>query len=836
MFFFIHLFSFSLFFYSLDQRLFLGTIHWIAMPSALSLREICPDIDSDVVEYCTSLAASLAEDYRDAAEELPSALADVLIPLIEGNGGTSGAAAILVEAWACELTAGMHQIPPPTRAPEPVAAAAAPPTPPVEAPSIDPVALARRTKREARLARRAAAREAESSSSSEDEDSGKLGGHAAIDDLDDFSSAWEEVKASGEAWGGRGRGGRGVARQYACQSTATRDVIVDGVTLDFEGVSLLERSQLRFVAGRRYAIIGRNGVGKSTLLQRIARYRLPGFPRHLRVSLLEQELAPALLLSSTTTHEGETATVVTVTAEAYLGRAASARERKLRDVLEEGAGASASADVTAEEIAEEITFRDSEIERRYGPKAVRAMLIRLGFGSKKQHSRRGRVKTNIRPEFDAPVSTLSGGWRMRLALGAALLREPDVLLLDEPTNHLDLRGVQWLQSFLVDGDNASSASSGGFSSTRTDEMDAAPPTLVLVSHDRSFIEAVASDIVLFDDKRLTYFRGTLAEHEANEASRAAHANAQRDAAARQESAALASVAKARASKGGKGKGKKHSDDKRLKKAAQQVKKIERIGLHDARRGHRFKTNSLKKMDVNEIRIPEQVRAARRARREAFNLPTPCDGGCGDGAADDGGDGGGSAASSRTMATGRAKETLLSMTKVSVGWGDPATSPSLLTNVTVCLTRRARVAMVGANGAGKSTLLALITGELSPRQGTISNPNGTPRVALFNQHHLDALAPHLETECAASLLARELPRDEAGDPRSRLAKFGLTGDLAKVPIAHLSGGQKTRLALAIATASRPQLLLLDEPTNHLDMGALDGALLILLLAFRILPYH
>jgi hypothetical protein len=111
---------------------------------------------------------------------------------------------------------------------------------------------------------------------------------AALDCSDDFAAEWQRCRVSGESWGGRGRGGRGVARQYACTSSATRDVRVDNVTLAYAGVELLLPCALRISNGQRYALIGRNGCGKSSLLERIASGNLPGFPQHLRVGILHQ--------------------------------------------------------------------------------------------------------------------------------------------------------------------------------------------------------------------------------------------------------------------------------------------------------------------------------------------------------------------------------------------------------------------------------------------------------------------------------------------------------------------------------------------------------------------
>ena len=96
---------------------------------------------------------------------------------------------------------------------------------------------------------------------------------AELADVDDWSSAWEECKEKGTKWGGRGFGGRATGR---C-TVQTRDVVLEGVTLSYLSKNLLDRTTLRLLRGRRYGLIGMNGVGKSTLMRRIATGTLPGF-------------------------------------------------------------------------------------------------------------------------------------------------------------------------------------------------------------------------------------------------------------------------------------------------------------------------------------------------------------------------------------------------------------------------------------------------------------------------------------------------------------------------------------------------------------------------------
>ncbi|CAN0414737.1 unnamed protein product, partial [Hapterophycus canaliculatus] len=89
----------------------------------------------------------------------------------------------------------------------------------------------------------------------------------------------------GESWGGRGKGGRGIQRN----TWQPRDVFVEGVTLAYQGTELLERTTVRLGHGRRYGLIGANGVGKTTLLRRIAAGAVPGWPLHMRSYLVQQE-------------------------------------------------------------------------------------------------------------------------------------------------------------------------------------------------------------------------------------------------------------------------------------------------------------------------------------------------------------------------------------------------------------------------------------------------------------------------------------------------------------------------------------------------------------------
>jgi ATP-binding cassette subfamily F protein 3 len=157
--------------------------------------------------------------------------------------------------------------------------------------------------------------------------------------------------------------------------------------------------------------------------------------------------------------------------------------------------------------------------------------------------------------------------------------------------------------------------------------------------------------------------------------------------------------------------------------------------------------------------------------------------------------------------------ILSMDKVAVGYGQT----TVLRDVSLSLTMEDRIALLGANGNGKSTFAKLLAGRLEPQAGTVWRP-GKLRVGYFAQHQEAELTPE---DSALVHIARALPAAPPTQLRAQLARFGLDADRANTPSASLSGGERARLLLALATRDAPQLLILDEPTNHLDIDACDA---------------
>ena len=223
---------------------------------------------------------------------------------------------------------------------------------------------------------------------------------------------------------------------------------VNDLTFRYGGRAIFERATLAVPAGHRVGLVGRNGSGKSTLLALIRGELHPdrgsiNLPARVRVGHLAQQApdGPLSLIDFVLAADAERA--------ALLAEAESAHD--------------------PQRIAE-IHDRLRTIRADAAPARAAAILAGLGFDAAAQRR---------------PLSDFSGGWRMRVALAAALFAEPDLLLLDEPSNHLDLEARLWLESFLA-----------GF-----------PGTLLLVSHDRELLNAVAEEIVHIDGGKLVLYRG-----------------------------------------------------------------------------------------------------------------------------------------------------------------------------------------------------------------------------------------------------------------------------------------------------------------------------------------
>jgi ATP-binding cassette subfamily F protein 3 len=331
--------------------------------------------------------------------------------------------------------------------------------------------------------------------------------------------------------------------------------------------------------------------------------------------------------------------------------------------------------------------------------------------------------------FDAaaqarPVSSFSGGWRMRVALASALFTLPDLLLLDEPTNHLDLEATLWLESWLARFAGAA----------------------VIVSHDRGLLDRAVDSIAHLDRQRLAVTPGGFDEFIRIRTERALQHNraAERVAAQRAHMQSFVDRFRAKATK--------------ARQAQARMKALEKLPAIEA--------------------VIEDTPAR-------FDFPAPA----------------------------RLAPPILTLDHVDAGYDGRV----VLRGLSLSLDTDDRVALLGANGNGKSTLAKLLAGRLAPLAGELRRAPKL-RVGYFAQHQADEL---VMSETPVDHMARAQPKALPPALRSQLARFGLDADRAGTKISDLSGGEKARLLLALATRDAPQLLILDEPTNHLDIDARDA---------------
>ncbi len=456
---------------------------------------------------------------------------------------------------------------------------------------------------------------------------------------------------------------------------------------------------LQLSAGRRMALVGGNGTGKTTLIEMLVGETEPDEgtitrPRDLTIGYLPQDLAG--------TTEG------TVLAEVMAGAGELTELARQLGELETQLG-----DPDADQ--DEVLARYGEIQGHFealGGYALEAeahkVLAGLGFKE---------------TDGDRPVREMSGGWRMRVALARLLLAKPDLLILDEPTNHLDVDSIAWLEQQLATW----------------------PGALLFVSHDRDFIDAVADRVVELAEGTALEYVGGFAEFVVAREERLQRIEA---AAARQ---------------------------------AREVARVERFidrFRYKATKARQVQSRIKTLEKLEQIEVPDRKELVAR-----FAFPEP-------------------PRSSRVVAEFHG---------ATVGYdGIP-----VVRDVDLVVERGQTVAFVGPNGGGKTTLLRLILGELTATAGHATLGTNV-RVATFHQHQADELDG---TKTVIEAFSGGIDPGKR-NMRTVLGSFGFPGDAADRHVRDLSGGERTRLALARTMVEPVNLLVLDEPTNHLDLPSCD----------------
>ena len=460
---------------------------------------------------------------------------------------------------------------------------------------------------------------------------------------------------------------------------------LDEVELRLGGVPILQHAGLVVQRRQKVGVVGANGAGKSSIFALLLGELEPDrgdieLPADIAVAAVAQE-APS----------GNTRLIDYVVCGD--SRIASIRSRLAR--------AEACGDAEAEASA----HADLEAIHGYAVEADASRILRgLGFAP---------------GDETQTLDAVSGGWRMRAAIARTLATPSDLLLLDEPTNHLDLDAVVWLETWLR----------------------RYAGTLLLISHDREFLDPIVDHVALVRDGRVCVYTGNYSAFERLRAEELEHSRRTAGRVQRERARMQAFVDRFRykASK--------------ARQAQSRLKALERM---------------------------QWVEPLDTQQRFAFDFIEP----------------------------ERSPRPIARLEEAAFGYDDRR----VLSDVSMILAPGDRIALLGANGMGKSTLLRGMAGRLAPGAGTVEH-SPYARIGYFAQHRLEQLDPY---RAPLDLVREVAPAMREQEMRDFLGGFGFGYEPATRPVASMSGGEKTRLALALLILERPNLLLLDEPTNHLDL--------------------
>ena len=474
---------------------------------------------------------------------------------------------------------------------------------------------------------------------------------------------------------------------------------------------LLDQTSVSLNPGEKVGLVGRNGAGKSSLFALLNKTLTEDsgefdIPSQWRMGQVAQDMPETDASATDFVIEGDTE-LVAARAEVTAAEATDDGERM------------ANAYMALHDAGE----HDA---------ASRAQALIQGLGFKTL-------------ELNKPVNSFSGGWRMRLQLARALMCPTELLLLDEPTNHLDLDALVWLEAWLKRYEG----------------------TLLVISHDREFLDAVTNVTLHIDAGKLVRYGGNYSKFEDM---RAEQMTLQQNAFSKQQDKIahlqkFIARFKAKASK--------------AKQAQSRVKALDRMEkiaplLSEADFQFEFK---------EPANLPNPMLSMQHVD---FGYP----------AANDAGEG---------------------------------TSPTVIVrDVSKSVLAGQRIGILGANGQGKSTVVKTIARDLAAINGEITEGKGL-NIGYFAQQELDVLRPadnpldHMialaKKVAADGKLAGQASREQ--DLRSFLGQFNFGGDMVKQSVGSMSGGEKARLVLCMMVWQRPNLLLLDEPTNHLDLATREA---------------
>jgi len=475
-------------------------------------------------------------------------------------------------------------------------------------------------------------------------------------------------------------------------------ISINNLTFLIGSRALYDDANWHIKPGDRAGLIGANGTGKSTLLKLIVGEYAPSsgtisMSKDLKIGYLNQDL-----LSYDSHHS-----ILHVAMEAF------ERQNQLHDEIEELLK-KIETDYS-EEVLYKLSDKQQEFEALDGYNIeyrANEILAGLGFSTADQHR---------------PLNTFSGGWRMRVMLAKILLQDPDILLLDEPTNHMDLPSIKWLENYLMGFEGA----------------------IVIVSHDRYFLDKIVNRTVESRKGKLTVYAGNYSFYV-------------------EEKALRGEIQKGE-----------------FKNQQAKIKQEERLIERFKAKASKAKMAQSRMKALDRMERVEDVDDENPTVNFSFKFTKP---------------------------SGRHVVRIEHATK-------HYPNVHILEDAEAVIEKGDKIALIGANGKGKSTLLRMIAG--TEKFEGFCETGHNVSTTFFAQHQLESL--HLENSILEELQAFA-PKHTDTELRGILGCFLFTGDDVFKKIKVLSGGEKSRVALAKSLTTDSNFLILDEPTNHLDIQSVN----------------
>ncbi len=475
---------------------------------------------------------------------------------------------------------------------------------------------------------------------------------------------------------------------------------LSNISLQFGGRYLFKDVNLRINSAARISLVGSNGSGKTSLLKILTGELEPETGKVQKQKLITIGFLPqdnVVHLGKTLLEEAATA----LTDINYL-------QNKSQEIL----NLLSLKEVNDEEHEDlvhqlgDVQLRLEELDSYAASSRVEKVLAGLGFSKK---------------DFSRLTNEFSGGWQMRIALAKILIAQNDILLLDEPTNHLDIDSLEWLISYLNKYNGV----------------------LIIVSHDRHFINGVTNKTLEIFSNKLSFFNGNYDAYL---------------------------------------KFKEERDDLLVRQRQLQEKKIKETKKFIER--FRYKATKARQVQsrIKQLENTELIELPDSEKVITLNFPVP-------------------------PSSGKVNIDLITVYK---SYGDL----SVFNGINFKIDRGDKIAFVGPNGAGKSTLANIISGKVEVNSGDRIVGHNT-LITNYSQDIADNLNPDLNVLESVYGIAEE---KTLGQLRSILGSFLFTDDDVFKKVGVLSGGEKSRLALAKILLTKSNLIVLDEPTNHLDFSS------------------